>query len=142
MTLPRGISCNNPLNLMQVPSITWNGQIPTTDPEGRLCTFDNMTDGIRAGVITLLSYYFHDKCDTASKIINRFAPPSVDNNATAAYIDFMCAQLAIGPDDALVMNCAPFLDKWVKAQAHFEQGGDFLTTDEIQNGVTQGLLHG
>lgn len=141
MTVPRGIQCNNPLNLMHVPSIKWQGETPTTDPEGRLCTFDTIVDGIRAGVITLLSYYKHDGCDTVTKIINRFAPPTVDNNQTQAYIDFICKGLAVGPTDALVMTCAPFLDQWVILQAHFEQGGDFCTPEQIQSGVTEALAH-
>lgn len=142
MTIPRGIQCNNPLNIMHVPSIKWNGEIPTTDPQARLCTFDTMVNGVRAGVITLLSYYLHDGCDTVTKIITRFAPPTVDNNKTAAYIDYMCKELSVGKLDALVMNNAPFLDKWVLAQAHFEQGGDFITLNQIQDGVTEALIHG
>ena len=59
--MTRGISCFNPMNIMEVPSIKWQGQVdPTTDPEGRLCTFDSFVDGIRAGAITLLSYYLHN----------------------------------------------------------------------------------
>ena len=142
MTLPRGISLNNPLNIMEVPSITWDGEIkPTSDPMGRLCQFSDMTHGIRAGAITLLSYYVHDELDTVAGIINRFAPPTVDNNQTASYIDFMCKGLGVNPDAALTMNCAPFLFKWVKLQAHFEQGGDFCADSDIAQGVTEALAH-
>lgn len=138
----RGILCCNPINIMATPTITWQGEVPTIDPDKRLCSFLTMIDGVRAGGITLISYYKHDGCDTVNKIINRFAPPTVDNNNTAAYIDFMCAQLSINPNDALTMTYLPFLETWFRVQSHFEQGLDFLTADQLTQGLTEAITHG
>ena len=140
--MTRGMDCKNPLNIMHNPEIRWQGEIvPTTDPDNRLCTFDTIVDGIRAATITLLSYYYHDSCDSVRTIINRWAPPTVDNNQTQAYISFMCQSLNVGQDAALTIPYSPFLQKWVKAQAHFEQGGDFCTDDDIAQGVKEALQH-
>ena len=137
----RGALCQNPMNVMDNPAITWEGQVrPTLDPEKRLCTFDNQISGIRAAAIILLSYYLHDSCDTPTTVINRWAPPS-DSNPTQAYIDFMCKYCGVSANDALVMTNGPFLNKWVAGQIRFEQGFDICTPATIAQGVIEALAH-
>ncbi len=49
--------------------------------------------------VTLLSYQ-RQSIDTVSDIINRWAPPS-DNNNTDAYIKAVCAQLGVTANQQL-----------------------------------------
>ena len=149
--MTRGIDCKNPLNLMSSPQFTWKGeQKPTSDPAKRLCTFDTMEDGIRAGCVNLLSYYLQDGCETVRQIINRYAPTNLsfdvvgetpDNNNTAEYIAFMADRIGVDPDAPINMTARATLLAWVAAQIHFEQGSDCCTPEQIAAGVDAALQY-
>ena len=140
--MTRGLKCNNPMDLMTFPTITWDGeQKPTLDPEGRLCTFDTIVNGIRAGAIDLLSYYYREELDTITGIIERYASSKVDNNPTKDYIDFMASYCNVGADDALVMTNEAFLNVFVAGIIRFEMGFAACTPAEIAKGVNLALIH-
>lgn len=132
----RGLALFNPMNLMTSPSILWQGEVkPTCDPDGRLCQFDSYIDGIRAGTKNLLAYFLKDGCKTVRQIIERYAP-SVEN-PTGNYVDFIADWCSVGADDIIDMTDKVFVYRIVSGIIHFEQGSDFCTQAQIQNGITQ-----
>ena len=143
--MARGASINNPLNLMMSRFLWVGEQRPTKDPDKRLCTFDTIENGIRAGAVNLLSYYLHDECDTIRLIIERYAPPPnlapQDANNTEDYINFMAERLGIQDYMPLNMTNEAFLMQWIFAQIHFEQGADVCTIAQIVNGVHAALAY-
>jgi len=123
---------------MSNPHFSWNGELkPTKDPSGRLCMFDTVLNGIRAGAINLLSYYLQDGCETVSEIVTRYAPPI--ENDTAAYIQFMAEYVGVDPNEQIVLTASDFLNKWVAGQIHYEQGCDACSTADISAGVQSAL---
>lgn len=127
---------------MTVATITWQGEVkPTKDPENRLCTFLTMEDGIRAGTIDLLSYYFREELDTIDGIISRYANSKVDNNNTEAYITFMEKWCSVDRRAALVMTNKPFLILFVGGIIRFEMGFSICTAQDIAQGVARALAH-
>lgn len=100
MKLPRGYRNANPGNIDHQPSNKWQG---LADPpsDGRFCIFTSEVWGLRALAVLLIRYYDKYDCDTAAKIINRWAPP-VEND-TGAYAAAVAKRLGRGPDDPV--NC-------------------------------------
>lgn len=133
--MTRGIDCKNPMNIMMSDK-AWQGEVrPTTDPEGRLCTFDCMEDGIRAGVKTLLTYYRVHGLKTVHQILSRYAPSSENN--TEAYADDVCERIGAQPDETLNMEDKSETTLIVKALIHHEQGVDCCTDDQIADGINR-----
>jgi hypothetical protein len=132
------MDCNNPLNLMHTSSFMWQGEVPTTDPEGRLCTFDTMLDGVRAGAKNLLSYFNHDDCKTIDQIITRYAPAS--ENPTSAYINFIATQCGVDPEAQVNLNNPSFLLVLVSSIIRFEQGKWVgVPYDTLLQGINEAL---
>lgn len=124
------------MNLMESP-INWQGEIrPTSDPEGRLCQFDTMVDGIRAGAKNLLAYYNHHNCKTIRQIITRYAPS--EENPTEAYIQFVSEWCGVSPDDEVDLNDPTFMRLLCGGIARFEQGS-ILDTSDIAQGVVEAI---
>ena len=116
----------------------WQGEIvPTSDPQGRLCQFDTMVDGIRAGAKNLLAYFNHDGCKTISQIITRYAP-SIEN-PTANYIDFVAKDCGVDPDDEINLNDANLLRIVVSAIIRFEQGFNGISYNMLCQGIEEAL---
>lgn len=77
----RGIRNCNPGNIRK--GCNWKG-LRKTQTDKEFCQFTTMSWGLRALCVTLRTYITKRKCISVSKIINRWAPPS-DNNNTKAY---------------------------------------------------------
>jgi hypothetical protein len=136
--MSRGADLNNPINLMEVPSISWQGEIkPTSDPEGRLCQFDTMINGVRAGAVDILTAYLQDERDTVQKIVTPFAPSN--ENDTSSYILFMAKWMGVGPADHMNMTNPNTLKRWISGQIQIEQGFQCATPQEISQGVQLAL---
>lgn len=91
--LPIGMRLNNPFNLkLQKPRIKWQGRVE--DFALTQTVFDefvNLTKGVRAGTIDLITKYDRG-LNTVRKIIEVFAPDS--ENDTEAYIKAVCLSLS------------------------------------------------
>ena len=117
----RGMSLQNPCNIMHNPNFTWNGEVvPTSDPQGRLCQFDSILDGIRAGAKNILAAYRLHGCDTMTKLITRLSPPN--ENDTAAYIKFMCQECGVDPDAVIDFTDPSLLRVTCRSIIRQEQG--------------------
>lgn len=134
----RGLTLLNPMNLMTTPAFTWKGELkPTTDPDGRLCQFDNITDGIRAGALNLLAYNIKDGCKTIRQIITRYAPAS--ENPTDNYIAFISDWVGVDSDEQIDLATLAIIYAVISGIIHFEQGANACKPAQIQQGITEAL---
>jgi hypothetical protein len=121
--MTRGIRNNNPGNIKYDPKNAWQGQI---GDDGIFSIFDTMTNGIRALVITLRTYFNAYGYNTIRKIINYYAPGS--ENDTEAYIDSVSQTMGVSPDAILVFP--DDLPKLVRAIIKQENGvTNYLISD-------------
>ena len=112
--LPRGLRNNNPFNLVRT-SIAWQGKVGGSDP--RFETFENLSFGIRAGLLDLYNDWARKNLKTIRGLITEFAPPS--ENLTGNYINFVAARTGIAPDRPLQL---PDLVKVAQAIVIMENG--------------------
>lgn len=117
-TLPRGIRNNNPGNLRR--SINdWRGMSPEqTDKDFFL--FVTPVWGIRALMITLLTYYRRYGLDTIQAIINRYAPPC--ENDSISYQNQVSGALGVSSVDTIKVENPDTLLKLAKAIVRHECG--------------------
>lgn len=130
----RGIRNNNPGNLEFSKTNTWVGQ---TGDDGRFAKFETPEHGIRALGRNLLSYQ-RQGIDTVSDIINRWAPPS-DNNNTDAYIKAVCAQLGVTPDQQLDASNPDTLKALCAAIIQHENGSQPYSDQQLSTGVSAAI---
>ena len=130
----RGIRNNNPGNLEYSKSNPWSGQ---TGDDGRFAKFETPEHGIRALGRNLLSYQ-RQGIDTVSDIINRWAPPS-DNKNTDAYIQAVCAQLGVTPDQPLDASNPDTLKALCAAIIHHENGSQPYSDQQLSTGVSAAI---
>lgn len=131
---PRGIRNNNPGNLEASSSNPWVGQ---TGSDGRFAKFETPEHGIRALGRNLISYQ-RQGIDTVGEIINRWAPPS-DNNDTAAYIKAVCAQLGVTANQPLDASNPDTLQALCAAIIKHENGSQPYSQDQLSTGVSAAL---
>ncbi|HEM8068068.1 TPA: hypothetical protein U2M10_000705 [Klebsiella aerogenes] len=131
---PRGVRNNNPGNLEASSSNPWVGQ---TGSDGRFAKFETPEHGIRALGRNLISYQ-RQGIDTVSEIINRWAPPS-DNNDTAAYIKSVCAQLGVKADQPLDASNPDTLQALCAAIIKHENGSQPYSNEQLSTGVSAAL---
>ncbi|EPG8282638.1 hypothetical protein WJD78_003222 [Klebsiella aerogenes] len=131
---PRGVRNNNPGNLEASSSNPWVGQ---TGSDGRFAKFETPEHGIRALGRNLLSYQ-RQGIDTVSDIINRWAPPS-DNNDTAAYIKSVCTQLGVKADQPLDASNPDTLQALCAAIIKHENGSQPYSNEQLSTGVSAAL---
>ncbi|HCM3125521.1 TPA: hypothetical protein N3F75_004952 [Klebsiella aerogenes] len=131
---PRGVRNNNPGNLEASSSNPWVGQ---TGSDGRFAKFVTPEHGIRALGRNLLSYQ-RQGIDTVGEIINRWAPPS-DNNDTAAYIKSVCAQLGVKADQPLDASNPDTLQALCAAIIKHENGSQPYSNEQLSTGVSAAL---
>jgi len=103
---PRSVRNNNPGNLKASPFTRKLPGFSGVDPDG-FATFESPQAGANAQV-ALLKNYISRGFNTVSKIINRWAPSS-DNNDTAAYIQTVAGKLGVNPNDTLSPAMVPQL---------------------------------
>lgn len=119
---------NNPLNIRYNPNNKWLGQIGKN--KNGFVIFDNAQNCYRAGAKILASYKKRG-IDTIKEIITTWAPPS-DNNPTSGYINFVCKELNMLPDDLIQPEkYAEFLI----ALTRFEIGSFPYTVAMVKSGV-------
>ncbi|WP_323111458.1 hypothetical protein [Klebsiella quasipneumoniae] len=131
---PRGVRNNNPGNLEANSSNPWIGQ---TGSDGRFAKFETPEHGIRALGRNLISYQ-RQGIDTVGEIINRWAPPS-DNNDTAAYIKAVCAQLGVTANQPLDASNPDTLQALCAAIIKHENGTQPYSPDQLSTGVSAAL---
>lgn len=130
----RGIRNNNPGNLEYSKTNPWVGQ---TGDDGRFAKFETPEHGIRALGRNLLSYQ-RQGIDTVSDIINRWAPPS-DNNNTDAYIQAVCAQLGVTPDQQLDASNPDTLKALCASIIQHENGSQPYSDQQLSTGVSAAI---
>lgn len=130
----RGIRNNNPGNLEFSKSNPWAGQ---TGDDGRFAKFETPEHGIRALGRNLLSYQ-RQGIDTVNDIINRWAPPD-DNNNTSAYIEAVCAQLGVTPEQPLDASNPDTLKALCAAIIHHENGSQPYSDQQLSTGVSAAI---
>ena len=130
----RGIRNNNPGNLEYSKTNPWAGQ---TGDDGRFAKFETPEHGIRALGRNLLSYQ-RQGIDTVNDIINRWAPPD-DNNNTSAYIEAVCAQLGVTPDQPLDASNPDTLKALCAAIIHHENGSQPYSDQQLSTGVSAAI---
>lgn len=131
---PRWVRNNNPGNLEASSSNPWIGQ---TGSDGRFAKFETPEHGIRALGRNLISYQ-RQGIDTVGEIINRWAPPS-DNNDTAAYIKAVCAQLGVTANQPLDASNPDTLQALCAAIIKHENGTQPYSPDQLSTGVSAAL---
>ncbi|HEM7501282.1 hypothetical protein [Klebsiella aerogenes] len=131
---PRGVRNNNPGNLEASSSNPWLGQ---SGSDGRFAKFETPEHGIRALGRNLISYQ-RQGIDTVGEIINRWAPPS-DNNDTAAYIKSVCAQLGVKADQPLDASNPDTLQALCAAIIKHENGSQPYSNEQLSTGVSAAL---
>ncbi|HBT1979799.1 bacteriophage protein [Klebsiella pneumoniae] len=131
---PRGVRNNNPGNLEASSSNPWVGQ---TGSDGRFAKFETPEHGIRALGRNLISYQ-RQGIDTVGEIINRWAPPS-DNNDTAAYIKAVCAQLGVTANQPLDASNPDTLQALCAAIIKHENGSQPYSQEQLSTGVSAAL---
>lgn len=130
----RGIRNNNPGNLEYSKTNPWVGQ---TGDDGRFAKFETPEHGIRALGRNLLSYQ-RQGIDTVSDIINRWAPSS-DNNNTDAYIQAVCAQLGVTPDQQLDASNPDTLKALCASIIQHENGSQPYSDQQLATGVSAAI---
>lgn len=114
-SLPRGMRNNNPLNLEYK-----DGQ-GATSSDGRFGIYPTMDAGMQAAQKQLLSYQDNRGLNTVASIVNRWAPPS-DNNNTSAYAATVAKTMGVGVNDQLDLHKPATLNSLSDAMARVENG--------------------
>lgn len=130
----RGIRNNNPGNLEYSKTNPWVGQ---TGDDGRFAKFETPEHGIRALGRNLMSYQ-RQGIDTVSEIINRWAPPT-DNNDTTSYIKSVCEKLGVAADEPLDASNPDTLKALCAAIIQHENGSQPYTDQQLTSGVSAAL---
>ena len=91
----------------------WRGEIGID--EQKHVIFSAPEYSVRAGALTLRSYYMVHKLDTIEKIVKRYSTSNQDE-----YISYLCAKMKLRPDESFdVIRRLPEL---LKGIAYFETG--------------------
>jgi hypothetical protein len=91
----------------------WRGEIGID--EQKHVIFSAPEYSVRAGALTLRSYYMVHKLDTIEKIVKRYSTSNHDE-----YISYLCAKMKLKPDESFdVIRRLPEL---LKGIAYFETG--------------------
>jgi hypothetical protein len=119
MKLPKGVRQNNPGNIEFKESNKWQGQVQR--PEGeRFAAFASEVWGLRALAVLLITYFDKYDCDTAFKIISRWAPDK--ENDTGAYAQVVAKRLGRGIHDPVNLHEYADLLAIMKAIVTHENG--------------------
>lgn len=128
----KGIRNNNPGNIEYSSNTKWQG-LDSPPSDGRFCRFKSAIWGIRAIARTLITYFDKHGCDTVTKVINRWAPPS--ENKTLPYINFVAKRLGIGPSAGINLHDYRFLRPMVEAIIQFENGEQPYSAAQIDKAL-------
>lgn len=133
--LPRGLRLNNPGNIRRS-SIAWKGQAQPTDPD--FVSFTSSHYGLRALALELLSYYRYHGLNTVRGLINRWAPPT-DDNDTPAYVLDVAQRCGVKSDAPIKVDDPVMLARLCAAVTHHENGQQPYPSVTIANAVDDAL---
>lgn len=118
--MTRGIRNNNPLNI-RYSNTPWSGKVlKENKKDPNFEEFTSMYFGFRAALINIETYIIKYGCNTITKIISRWAPPT-DGNNTASYIQHICRRTNTGGNEP-ISNHSRKLRDIVAAMAFIESG--------------------
>ena len=137
MTPTRGERNNNPGNIREFKhdGTHWLGE-RATDDDPAFEEFDTPTYGIRALALVLINYQRKHGLRTLRQIIDRWAPPNENN--TGAYLEHVCQEVGVGPDETISMLTSDTLSKVVRAIIKHENGR-CIYSSELDAGVAEAL---
>jgi len=96
-SVTRGERNNNPGNIRR--GVSWKGLAPVQlDPD--FCFFVDAEHGIRAIGVILGNYAKEDGLRTIAEMVNRWAPPS-DDNDTSEYVQFVATEMGDLPSSII-----------------------------------------
>lgn len=131
-----GLKNNNPGNIRRS-SEPWNGKVPfSLSRDLSFEQFYELRYGLRA-VMRILVTYSKSGYSTISLMINRYAPPS-DNNDTNAYINYVAQKTGLKPDQAITKLSGTLLIELTKAIVKMEIGpavaNQYITDQDYRDG--------
>ena len=137
MTNPtRGERNFNPGNIDRN-ATKWQGMAPDQSGDDRFVVFTAPEFGIRALAKVVLSYYRKYRLNTVKGIIDRWAPPN--ENDTGAYVDAVCKQCTVAPDDIINPDNEACLEMLVRGIIHHENGRVVYDDATILKGIEMAL---
>jgi hypothetical protein len=117
--MARGLSNNNPGNIVKSGGTPWLGEIrPSKDV--RFAQFSSMEYGYRALFKLLQNYSKLHGCSTVRKMITRWAPPFENN--TEAYIRFVCKHAGVDADATIDITDKGVMMRLAAAITEMENG--------------------
>lgn len=140
-----GIRRNNPGNIEYNTKNKWQGEEPWDGQ--RFTKFKTPIDGIRALAVLLIAYQDRWACHTIKQIIDRWAPPSENDNSgkpqNLAYIAHVAELTGFAPNAQLDLHQYQYLEPIVKGIITHENGAQPYDQDTIDTalnraGVTKG----
>lgn len=131
----RGERNNNPGNIDRTPT-HWQGQ-SANQTDTRFIQFDSPEMGIRALAKIILVYYRAHGLTTVNEIIGRWAPS--EENDTSAYVNHVCEELGVSPDDQINAEDSSILMALTKAIIAHENGRVVYPDSVIEDGVDKAL---
>ena len=123
---PVSVKNLNPGNIINT-HINWEGE--ATSPSNKFEQFQTAELGFRALAKNILAKMEKGKT-TLNDIISVWAPPS-DGNDTSGYIEFMCKQTGLGPNDPIPIDQIPNIAKAISWMEGDNQTAYY--TDEMIN---------
>lgn len=136
--MTRGLSLNNPFNLMDNTTFQWEGQLqPTGDPDRRLAQFDTVDHGLRAGFKNLVNQGRIHRLNTWAQIIPKYAPPN--ENDTKAYMAAIVKGTGVAANTPLDFDNLDFLETAGKCFIMQEQGTCPFTDEQIAQAISEAL---
>lgn len=135
-TSTAGYLCNNPFDIFEE-GIPWQGRL--LPPHGRLCRFDTIDNGLRAGFIDLINGQRLHHRNTVRAIMTPYAP-EIENDLEA-YIKAVCAHLGVADDAVLTMTDLPTIRLFGEAVIHQEIGGIPYSDAQLARAVLAALVH-
>jgi hypothetical protein len=115
---PRGIRNNNPGNIRKSRD-RWQGEADS-QPDPDFVTFESPTYGLRALMVTLLTYERHYQLNSVAGIINRYAP-AVENDVYS-YVAAVSDHMNVNPFKSLSPFDAETLTGFAEAITLHENG--------------------
>ena len=118
-SLPRGLRNNNPGNIEDGPFAKSLPGYAGTD--ARFAKFASIDDGVNAQS-NLLAKYGQRGINTVSGVVNRWAPPAENGDATNNYAGFVAKKLGVAPDAPIDLNDPSTRQRLAYAMGEFENG--------------------
>lgn len=123
--MSRGLRNNNPLNI-RLSRTPWQGEVrPSKDKA--FCTFVSPAYGYRAAIRLIQNYVRLYHCDTISRIITRWAPPSENN--TKGYIYAVCKLTGLKEQTRIDASDKATMCALVAAMSRVENGKEAVRED-------------